>query len=333
MANNVQQHKVTRSYLSLWVGENGRQVYLYDLDENKFRLANPHKIFTERYFNDSDNIKADGLLSNIEKKVIPTLKEVGLTRKISNLQKVQLCTLIASQRLRTDFAKKVVRQVTLDFMKSKVNDLIHSPEQFEEAIKKMLSAGTIREEQAAFMRVNRESLLETDAAVQLEDDKDLFLSNIIKQVDKQAEFYATWEWTLFIAQEASSFITSDNPVSTTTLYDRTTQKPVVSEVHFPLSPQICLRMVRPIAIPPSRLRYTIPVVLLNKKQIQEVNARLVCEADRYIIANSESYITRIAKLYRQTYLIHKADRKISYGDPAHTPASTLSFQHILVEPR
>lgn len=134
-----------------------------------------------------------------------------------------------------------------------------------------------------------------------------------KQMEPMSDTYYQYEWTLLDAPKGSSFITSDNPVSTTSMIaeakESLHENVKLIEVHFPISPSLTLRLVTYIGATRKPPVLYLKRAKLSTDEVREVNLRMIIESDRFIISQNEALLKSLAKKYGKYHQSYKAWKK------------------------
>lgn len=309
MAENKNQHFVTKAYLKLWNNEN-KKVFEYDLREKCIHENMASNICKKTYFYNVDDLGEnksviDDLFQVVEADGIATIKKLISRDKITRAEGESIAWYVAAQAVRTPSQMNAHEELTTELAKdflvkfSKDKDKINT---YLESLESDPPAGVdieaIKKNPEEYFRKISEEIKEGELKLKVTNKREIWLPTMAKMIPALAQDYLNGDWLLIRAKKGSSFITSDNPVKVTSYPEKSNDLSLKAlkdtEISFPLSPKYLLLISR-------NGRGGFQEIVGDQEIVRQYNFLTVLNAERYIYSNNQSLLLSLAKKYRDDW--------------------------------
>jgi hypothetical protein len=305
MANNKNQHFVSKGYLNFWTDEN-ETLFVYDLEKDLLHEKNtPKNICKWKYFYDLDDLKEnksviDDLLRTIESDGIASIHKLIKKEKITKEDRENIAWFVSAQAVRTPTQMNSHEKLIIELAKENIDKITNDKDKIQKYIKTLekkpiegIDIKKMKENPEEYFRDMHKQLESGEIHIEVENKRELWLVEMGRVMKNLASDYINGDWYVVTANKKRSFITSDNPVKTTSFLTNGVSFDSIkdTEISFPLSPKTLLLIKRQGKGELKRLSN------MDQDMVRDFNLRTLINADRYIFASNKNLLISLAKKY------------------------------------
>lgn len=289
-----QHHYLPRFYLDGFCASGG--FWVYDIERGTYRNGSPTDTAKQRYYyalvayDGERDLRVEQWLSGIESDAAEVIRKIERREQFGLEEKTLLALFMAAQHLRTpNFEAQVNKTVEhfTDLASGRAWGTVEAAEEtlkFLEA-KKGEKLNLTAEEMVKFYRHKEAKLVIS---------RNASLQAMMEMVGDLAEILAISDWTLLMAPEKKSFVTTDAPViiSAPKGWDPAMGSGKGYAIKgarkwMPLTPRVCLSVGDPAIM--ARMTYS----AATPEVVRAINLNLAASTFRYVIAREEPLLKSI----------------------------------------
>jgi len=291
MPETRNQHIIPQMHLRHWSDEKA-QAWVCDVVSQKIFKTNIRNICAQRdYYEMKQNIDLpypleEVLSEEIEGPAAEPLAKLaqGNVTDFKRQDHDSLCHYFGHQIGRTPFMHKQLDKIAIKLQHESAMKVLADEAKFQKFEKEWKAEHPNR---ACLTREELIDAIQGDGIVWKTKDNDHNLTTMMILGRVMAESYRSQRWTLLVATAGRQFICNDHPVVTVT---GLLQYEPRTETVIPISPRACLLLDKG-----ERFR-GVSIVTAQAQMVRDVNRRIAVHTDRFLVANNEPLLLRMAKV-------------------------------------